>query len=156
MAPFTRTNVVHWYRGSSTEPHVLVWGPTNIQTKIFHIERPILSKLTAWLRFIWDKYCMQDTEAPDKSDTRQWITVAYEHACLSYLIQNVYTCSRPFSLLVAFFVTSATWKLTHSGLVRRIFKHIAKILGSMSIRYRPDPKVSDQYLIGVDPRVFAI
>ena len=33
---------------------------------------------------------------------------------------------------------------------------MAKALESMSISYRSDAKVSDRYLIGVDPRVFAI
>ena len=44
---------------------------------------------------------------------------------------------------------STLWSLIHDT-------HVAKTLGSMSIRYRSDAYVSYWYLIDVDPRVFPI
>ena len=72
--------------------------------------------------------------------TNQWWHSSVTHICVTehqLIDTNTFPCCH--------------W--TETGLLT---SQIARAIGSMSIRYRYDAKVSDRYLIDVDPMVFAI
>ena len=51
---------------------------------------------------------------------------------------------------------SKLWGINNEYVGEYWSSQIAKTFGLTSIRYRPNAKVSDQYLIDIDPRVFTI